>query len=90
MDKPTDDVAQGLDLGTLQTLQSVAYLVKEEETRQRILDSRAYMEKTTVPAELKQLCENKHELCTIWALSGECEANPNCTYIFPTCTHNTP
>ena len=87
-DVPTDkkfDQSQmdvGIDIGVSQTLSRVFW---EDETSfsARILESRIYVEGVQLKPELKELCRNEHEHCTVWALSGECEVNP--TYMKRNC-----
>lgn len=73
---------QGSDLGVVQTLVHESLNVKEEDTLRVINDARAYMMQidtaNKLPKELRDLCKNVHEYCTLWAVLGECDANPLC------------
>jgi hypothetical protein len=58
-----------------------------EQVHLHIEMSRRYLE-TTRPGDhpnsngigigMDLMCKNFHEMCTLWALKGECEVNPNC------------
>eukprot|EP00934_Nitzschia_sp_Nitz4_P008535 Nitzschia sp. Nitz4//scaffold47_size129522//15865//17730//NITZ4_003537-RA/size129522-snap-gene-0.192-mRNA-1//-1//CDS//3329552758//8525//frame0 len=72
----TNPAEQGSGIGELQKLVSPAYPVTEEQTKQRIVESRKHIRESTLPRDLLQSCQNENAMCTIWALTGECEANP--------------
>lgn len=70
----------GLDLGVAQ---STTLYSDVPSFSARILESRSYIEGVQLKPELLELCRNQHEHCTIWALAGECDANP--TYMKRNC-----
>jgi hypothetical protein len=69
---------EGTDMGVAQTLWDASYGVSREEAILRIESTREYMKSAPVSKELLELCRNAKELCTVWALAGECENNPAC------------
>ena len=83
---------QGADLGTPQILEHDDHPTTQQvQVHLHIETSRRYLE-TARPVDnnnnnnnnnnkngvVELLCKNFHEMCTLWALSGECEVNPNC------------
>lgn len=65
----------GTDLGVAQAL-STELWDDVMSASARIRESRRYLETTKLKRGIKELCRNKHEHCTLWALVGECEDNP--------------
>lgn len=66
----------------------------KEEIQQRIDSAREYMisdfGRDPKKKRLLNLCKNKHSDCALWAVQGECEANPsymttNCAPVCHTC-----
>ena len=55
------------------------------KVQQLLRDSREYMQKEVNAKGLKvgvvDMCRNQNEKCAIWALDGECDANPACKCI---------
>jgi hypothetical protein len=70
------DLAQAVDMGVPQFLEGGNVLAAE--TSERIQKARQYMESVDAPQDLKDLCRNKHEMCSIWSVQGECQVNPTC------------
>jgi hypothetical protein len=67
-------------MGVAQILKALSeYQILAQDTAKVIESAREYMKKTQVSKALKELCRNDHEMCAIWAVTGECETNPNCT-----------
>jgi prolyl 4-hydroxylase len=78
------ELIQAADMGVPQTLESKeTYGMGVEEVAPRIESSRKYLKTVDLPTDLKELCRNENELCTIWALVGECDKNP--TYMKKSC-----
>jgi hypothetical protein len=73
---------EGTDMGVAQTLVHAEYGVSREEGIRRIESSRDYMKSKPVSKELLELCRNGNELCTVWALTGECGNNAACKSTF--------
>jgi prolyl 4-hydroxylase len=75
-----DDIARGIQFGELQVLSEWGNATEEKLALKLIQESMEYMAKVKaegiVSPELYELCSNRHEKCTVWALMGECEANP--------------
>ena len=72
----------GTDIGVAQVLAKVFW--KNEATfSTRILEARNYLGGVQLNPALLELCRNQHEHCTVWALAGECDANP--TYMKRNC-----
>jgi hypothetical protein len=74
---------QGADLGTPQTLEHENYgSVTQEQVHLHMEESRRYLDQRPADTKKKELmlCKNFHEMCTLWALQGECDANPNCKF----------
>jgi hypothetical protein len=73
---------QGADFGTPQTLQEKEKYptTQQNQVHLHIEKSRQYLEKRPVDKHLMPLCKNFHDMCTLWAIGGECEANPYCKY----------
>jgi len=69
-----------LDTGVDQTLESDVYQVTAAQTNRRLKEATAYVE--TIKPELNEICKNEHELCTVWAVIGECEKNEKCKYFW--------
>jgi len=66
-----------IDLGILQKNEAFAFPdVTEEEVTAHILKSEDYLRTSKMRWSIKRTCQNKHELCTLWALSGRCHENP--------------
>ena len=80
----------GSDLGVAQTLDAV----HTEAMLKRVEDAQKYMQEEVMKEPryemVRDMCENKHELCTFWAVLGECENNPgfmqvNCAPVCRSC-----
>lgn len=56
--------------------------VPVQDVENTIQEAIEYMETVTLKKDLMELCKNEHEMCSIWAVAGECEANPGCEYRF--------
>ena len=83
----------GLDLGVEQVLEFEG--VKPEDTINKIVEAREFIknEPDMLP-NVKQICQNKHEKCSVWAVMGECESNKkymdkHCTASCQSCIMNT-
>lgn len=62
-----------IDLGVPQKNSSSAFKdVTEEEVAAHILKSEDYLRTSKMRMSLRRACKNKHELCTLWALTGKC------------------
>lgn len=49
-----------------------------EEVIQNLKGTEQYMDSHEVdilPEDVRESCQNRHELCTFWAVVGECESN---------------
>jgi Rps23 Pro-64 3,4-dihydroxylase Tpa1-like proline 4-hydroxylase len=83
----SEELSQGADLGVVQTLEQSEsesdVRVGAEETTKRLERARAYLHTSHVSQELKDLCRNAHESCTVWSILGECDRNPR--YMKKTC-----
>jgi prolyl 4-hydroxylase len=63
------------------------------ETIARLEEALNYMESeqvTHLPAKLRETCKNRHELCSFWAVIGECQNNAaymatNCAVVCMSC-----
>jgi hypothetical protein len=75
-----DDIAKGIQFGELQVLSEWGNAMEEKLALELIQESMEYMAKVKaegiISPHLYELCTNRHEKCTVWALKGECEANP--------------
>lgn len=70
-----------IDLGVPQKKSSVAVPdITEEDVTNHIRKSEDYLRNSNMRLSLKRGCQNKHELCTLWALSGRCHTNPECKF----------
>jgi len=65
-----------VDIGVPQTRESEFYKVTSAQTTRHLEEAEAYFQ--TARPELQELCRNQKELCTVWAVAGECEKNPDC------------
>jgi hypothetical protein len=70
------DDLYGTDFGEPQTLEHLAVQVLEKDSIKRIRESREYRKGLDRDKGLMDLCKNKHESCTVWAIAGECTKNP--------------
>jgi hypothetical protein len=70
-----------MDMGVPQALEAEGYHVVETDTSKRIEQARQYMESVDISQDLKDLCRNKHELCSICSVQGECQSNPQCKFV---------
>ena len=66
----------GADFGEPQILENVGLYVVKEAGVQKIVESREYIKSLNMDKALLELCKNKHESCSVWALAGECTKNP--------------
>ena len=55
--------------------------VPVQDIENNIKEAVEYMETVTLKKDLMDLCKNEHEMCSIWAVAGECDVNPGCKYI---------
>lgn len=65
--------------GVAQTRTSDFHKVTTDQTTRRLEETQTYLQ--SIKPELKALCKNENELCTVWAVAGECEKNPECEFI---------
>ena len=84
----------GADLGVPQKLQDEVYKVSKFLGEGRLKIAREYLKTADLSDEMKTLCRNKQELCTVWAVAGECENNPEfmkkeCAPACKSCLYNT-
>ena len=56
------------------------FQVGVQEATRLIKTTQEYMQDLVIPHEVRKMCENKHEMCTVWAVAGECQANPGCKF----------
>ncbi|KAG7369083.1 procollagen-proline,2-oxoglutarate-4-dioxygenase [Nitzschia inconspicua] len=76
-DQLQDDLVHGVDLGERQLFTSVNFPdVTEQESLDRIVATREYVQNLHLNEEIKTFCINKNDGCTIWAVAGECDKNP--------------
>lgn len=78
----------GSDIGVPQRVQG------NETIRARLLQAQQYLHERVQKEDkyelVRKICVNKHELCAVWAVHGECTANPNfmetnCAPVCETC-----
>lgn len=67
----------GLDLGVEQRLSSKKFKVTKTQTEAKIVESRQYIQNLHLHEDIIDLCKNQEKSCTVWAVAGECEKNPN-------------
>jgi len=77
--RPKDEeIARGIDFGELQLLP--IHDTERTLVLQQIQETKLYIEQLkkeqTISSGLLELCRNKHEKCTSWALEGECQDTP--------------
>ncbi len=71
----------GSEFGVPQTLGNEAFLSTPHLAKQRLERVNRYMNAPTeVPPDLMKKCRNQHAECTNWAVGGECDGNPICTF----------
>ena len=65
------------DLGVEQKLESKEDFphINASAVQERIQKSDEYVTTTKLRTSLKRICKNTDEMCTIWALDGQCEKN---------------
>ena len=73
------DLLLGLDMGVSQNLESLNETFVES-VKNRLLESRRYLESVDVLPPVKRICRNQEPRCTRWAMQGECDSNPDCEY----------
>jgi hypothetical protein len=67
----------GIDLGERQLLTSSVFTdVTQQDSTDRIVAARDYVTNLKLHQDIMELCVNKDESCTIWAMAGECDKNP--------------
>lgn len=79
---PPDDIDpddMDLTFGVKQSYASGAFAAEPSEIKVLIEATYQYMQEE-VSEELFSMCKNKDEMCTVWAVAGECEKNPDCKY----------
>lgn len=62
-----------IDFGVEQILNSGASPV---DLRRALGETKQYLKTTMMKQNIRDKCKNEHPECTVWALEGECEANP--------------
>lgn len=73
---------KGSDFGVEQVMSSNGkFVVSKPEVVKSLKDTTEYLETVKITPGLKELCKNNHELCTVWAVAGECETNPTCKFM---------
>jgi hypothetical protein len=65
-----------IDLGVNQVMSSSRF--SSSEIRSDVARAWAYMRTAKLRKSVREICKNQNEMCTIWALEGECKLNPNC------------
>ena len=60
------ELAQGSDLGVVQKMEDGVNQIEPEAFKKRLESAREYMQKAEVSNEIKGVCRNAHEYCTIW------------------------
>lgn len=72
-----NELTVGADMGKPQVLEDMSFRVSEEESSARIGASREHLQNSDFDDDLLEICKNKHESCTAWAIAGECDKNAN-------------
>jgi prolyl 4-hydroxylase len=88
-DSTTENQRESAKFGTMQTVKGS----RSNDTATRLAESVAYMQSdqmTELPEKVRTNCQNRNELCTFWAVIGECEKNAaymktNCAPACMTC-----
>jgi hypothetical protein len=75
-DQIEEDLERGADMGVPQKLWSNKFNVDEDQTEETILAAREYMKNMDLHEEVKTNCRNYEKMCAVWAVHGECDANP--------------
>ena len=75
-DQVEEDLERGVDMGVPQKLWSNKFDVDEDQTEEIILAAREYLENLDLHHDIKMKCRNYEKLCAVWAVAGECDANP--------------
>eukprot|EP00980_Cylindrotheca_fusiformis_P010143 scaffold2253_cov119-Cylindrotheca_fusiformis.AAC.18 len=71
-----------VDLGVEQKTESMAFPdIDPADVLKQIEKSEEYMRTTHMRNSLRASCKNKHELCSIWAVSGRCETAPDSEFL---------
>lgn len=71
----TDAYLRGADFGEPQKLKEhLGFSALESDILKKINETREYVK--SLDTNLIDLCKNKNESCTTWAISGECTKNP--------------
>jgi hypothetical protein len=80
-DDQVENLEAGTDFGVAQRI-SPSGTVTGKQLQRRVQESRDYLKEAskTINKDIMELCRNGDVQCTLWALSGECEANPHCKY----------
>mmetsp|Transcript_26531 Transcript_26531/g.58115 ORF Transcript_26531/g.58115 Transcript_26531/m.58115 type:complete len:472 (+) Transcript_26531:92-1507(+) len=63
------------DLGVEQLLENENFKVSLDQTAVRIAAAREHLQNAGLDFDLMDICKNKHEHCTTWAVAGECQKN---------------
>jgi len=74
---PTDVDGYGgedIDLGVDQTLDH--HIFSSVDIQMALYEAKEYLRTTSMKKSLRDKCKNQNVDCTIWALEGECDANP--------------
>ena len=71
------ELSQGTDFGAAQKVEHESHRkIAVADVVQRMESTREYMKNTQVTKDIKDMCRNTDEMCTLWALAGECSKNP--------------
>jgi hypothetical protein len=76
-DQLEEILTYGSDLGERQLLtSSIFQTVTQQESVDLIVTVREYIKNLKLHKDIMDMCVNKDESCTIWAIAGECDKNP--------------
>ena len=70
-------------MGVVQRMEHENYSDGYELVLERIYAAREYMEAKVygiMEPDVINVCRNRRKLCALWAVVGECENNPDCTF----------
>ena len=70
-----------MDLGVLQLVDFEGH---EQRFHEILENARTYMNtkvRGVMDPAIVTMCKNENENCTLWTMLGECEANPECTWM---------
>jgi len=71
----TFELEIGADMGVEQLLLDEVFRVSRDESLARIIAARKHIKDSGIDFALREICKNKHESCTAWAVAGECQKN---------------